>query len=98
MAKEKKEKKEKTKTPTARKREGQNVKRRDRNRQFKAGVRTEIRKFKEIAAKDDKKAVEEQLNTVYSLLDKGVQKGTYKLNSASRAKSRLASLVAANQR
>jgi small subunit ribosomal protein S20 len=95
MAEDKKEKKEKKKRPTALKRDLQNEKRRLRNRQFKTSVRTEIRKLKEFVEKQEKDQAKTQLNHVYSLLDKGVKNGNYKLNAASRTKSRLAAIAAA---
>lgn len=93
MAAEKKEK-VKTRKPTAQKRDEQDQRRRLANRQFQAGVRTEVKKLREMAAKGDKEALTTQLNLVYSLFDKGVKRGTYKLNAASRSKSRLAAIAA----
>ncbi len=91
----KEEKKKKTKRPTAEKRDIQNSKRRMRNKVFKSQVRTAIRKFESIRGKGDAPATKAQLNEVYSLLDKGVKHGIFKLNKASRTKSRLAARAVA---
>jgi len=96
MAKERKEKK-KVKRPTAQKRMIQNSKSREANRIFKAQVRTAIRCFRESLVGEDSIAHRKRLNTVYSLLDKCVKKGVFKLNKASRIKSRLAAQMASQQ-
>ena len=97
MAKEEKGKEEKkVKRPTAQKRDIQNEKRRLRNRVFKSEVRTAIRSLDECLTKGDKALVKEKLKEVYSLMDKGVKRGVFKLNKASRTKSRLAAHAAAH--
>lgn len=85
-----KEKKKKTKRPTAEKRDIRNAKRRDENRMFKSQVRTSLRSFGDTLGKGDRTLASEALNKVYSLMDKGVKKGIYKLNKANRTKARLA--------
>jgi len=92
---EKKEAKKKNKRPTAEKRMIQNVKGRDANRAFKSQVRTAVRRFKESLTQEDTAASRQRLDTVYSLVDKGVKKGVFKLNKASRIKSRLTANLAA---
>lgn len=89
MAKED-ETKKRAKTPTAQKREMQNKKKRLENRQFKSQVRTALRKFEDAVSKNNDGLIKETLSAVYGLMDKGVKKGIYKLNKASRTKSRLA--------
>lgn len=89
MAKDKAEEVKKVKRPTALKRDIQNEKRRLRNKTFKSQVRTAIRHFEESLPKGEPDAIKEKLNTVYSLMDKGVKKGVFKINKASRTKSRL---------
>ena len=89
MANEKEEVK-KVKRPTAEKRDIQNEKKRLRNKAFKSKVRTAIRNFEEILPKGEAEAIKEKLNAVYSMMDKGVKKGVFKINKASRTKSRLA--------
>lgn len=94
MAPTKKETK-KVKRPTAEKRNLQSEKRRLRNRSYKARVRTAIRRFEESVEKKEKDSVTTSLSAVYSLLDKGVKTGVFKLNKASRTKARLTAHVAA---
>lgn len=84
------EKKKKEKRPTAEKREIQNKKRRLINKSFKSNVRTAIRKFDASLEEKDQTVITENLNNVYSLVDKAVKRGVFKLNKASRVKSRLA--------
>jgi small subunit ribosomal protein S20 len=52
-------------------------------------VRTAVRSFEESLPKGDDKIIAEHLKSVCSLMDKGVQKGVFKLNKASRTKSRM---------
>ncbi|ADI39276.1 30S ribosomal protein S20 [Waddlia chondrophila] len=89
-----KEAKKKEKRSTAFKRDLQNRKKRADNRVFKSRVRTAIRRFEEVVAKNEQESVAETLSVVYALMDKGVKKGLYKLNMASRTKSRLAAKAA----
>jgi small subunit ribosomal protein S20 len=86
--------KAKVKRPTPLKRDIQNEKRRLRNKAFKSSVRTAMRHFDEALPKGDKALVKQHLDAVYSLMDKGVKSGVYKLNKASRTKSRLAARAA----
>lgn len=86
-------KKQKAKRPTAQKRMIQNGKRRLQNRIFQSRVKTAIRHFQESAKEGDQALVQDNLRKVYSLMDKGVKKGLYKLNKASRTKSRLTAKV-----
>ena len=92
MAQEKKEKK--VKRPSALKRDLQNEKRRLKNRSFRSSVTTAIRSLKESVAKKDSAAVQEKLNEIYSIVDKGVKTGVYKEGKGSRTKSRLAAFCA----
>ena len=99
MADEKKgngEKKGKQRRPTALKRDMQSQKRNLRNRSFKAKVSTAVRSLHETIAKKDPNDTKLKLNDVYSLMDKGVKKGIFKMNKASRVKSRLHSLTSTN--
>jgi small subunit ribosomal protein S20 len=86
MAEDKKGAKQKARRPSAKKRDLQHAKRRARNSAFRARTHTAIRSLKESP---------EALDTVYSLLDKGVKKGVLKKNQANRLKSRLSKKVAA---
>lgn len=90
--------KAKEKRPTPLKRDLQNEKRRLRNKSFRSTVRTAVRQLDEAIPKGDQAAVKQQLDAVYSLMDKGVKRGVYKLNKASRTKSRLAARVAAGSK
>ena len=96
MNQKKEEKKAKTKTPTALKRVIQNEKRRLRNKSFKSKVKTAIRSFKESAVKKEEAAVE-KLNSVFSLMDKGMHKKIFKKNKSSRIKSRLSNFLNTNK-
>ncbi len=94
MAKEKEEKK-KVKRPTALKRDQRAEKMRLINKSFKSNVRTTIRTFDEALKSQDKKQVQEALSGLYSVMDKGVKRGIYKANKASRIKSRATQKVSA---
>lgn len=74
---------------SAKKRHLQSKKRQSRNRAFKSSVSTAINNYKEIAAKGSPEEAKKSLNSVYSLIDKGVKTGRFKLNKAARTKSRL---------
>lgn len=87
--------KAKVKSPTPLKRDIQNEKRRLRNKAFKSSLRTAVRQFEEALPKGEDAAIKEYLNNVYSMMDKGVKRGIYKLNKASRTKSRLAARAVA---
>jgi len=94
MAKDTKvEKKEKIATPL--KRNLQNEKRREINKSYKSSVRTAINAFEVAVKGKDSTVIQERLSDVYSMMDKGVKRGIYKLNKASRTKARLTARVAA---
>lgn len=95
MAQEKENPKKKTKRPTALKRDLQNSKRRTRNRLYKSQVRTTLRNLQETLEKKDTQLSQASLNEAYSILDKCVKAGVFKLNKASRTKARLAARFAA---
>ena len=82
------EKKKAGKITSAKKRDKQGAKRRASNRGFKATVRTAVRSYEDALAKNDKAAIKKELDQVYSLVDKGVKTGRYKVNKAARTKSR----------
>lgn len=89
------EKKKKNRTPSAVKRAKQSIKANIANRSFKAGVKTAIRSFEESLSKGDQAVIQGKLSAVYSLMDKGVKTGRFKLNKAARTKARLANKVSA---
>ena len=83
----------KVKRPTAQKREIQSEKRKILNRSFKASVRTAVRRFESALEKGDAEAAKLSLNDVYSVMDKGVKRGVFKVNKASRTKARLSARI-----
>lgn len=83
------EKAKRTKRPTAVKRNIRNAKRCLINKSFKSSVRTAIRRFDKALVEGDQDLITTSLNAVYSSMDKGVKRGIFKLNKASRVKSRL---------
>ena len=88
MADEKKEK-ARVRKPSALKRDQQSKRRNVRNRTFKSTVATALRSFKGALDKKDANGMKQALDVVSSLMDKGVKKHVFKLNKASRVKSRL---------
>jgi len=78
----------KIKRPMAEKRVIQNEKRRLINKAFKTTVRTAMRSFQDAVKSKDSEKVTVLLNEVYSLADKGVKRGIFKIGKASRMKSR----------
>lgn len=92
---EEKAKAQKTKRPSAQKRDLQSQKNRLRNRSYKAKTLTAIRSLEEsLTQKKTPEQSAEVLKKIYSLMDKGVQKGIYKPNKAARTKSRLSARLA----
>jgi small subunit ribosomal protein S20 len=88
---DKKKSEAKTRQPSALKRDLQNEKRRLRNRSYRASVLTSIRALEAtLSKKESAEAVKEKLNTIYSMMDKGVKRGVFKPQKAARTKSRLA--------
>jgi len=91
MAEQKKD--SKSKRPTAQKRDIQNAKKRLHNRVFKSRVKTAIRTFEKQVSEKETEAAKTQLNTVISLLDKGVKHNIFKLNKVGRLKAKYASRI-----
>jgi small subunit ribosomal protein S20 len=83
------EKKKNGRVSSAKKRDKQSLKARLSNRSFKTTVSTAIRSFEEAISKGDQNLTKERLSDLFSLLDKGVKTGRFKLNKAARTKSRL---------
>jgi small subunit ribosomal protein S20 len=80
----------KTKQPSALKRDLQNEKQRLRNRSYRASVLTSIRSLESsLSNKEAAEVVKEKLNTIYSMMDKGVKRGVFPPQKAARTKSRL---------
>jgi len=89
-----KKKEKKVKRPSALKNDLQNEQRRLRNRSYRATVNTAIRSFENsLEQKEAADSVQSKLNLVCSLMDKGVKKGVFKKNKASRTKSRFTARV-----
>jgi small subunit ribosomal protein S20 len=89
-----KKKDKKVKRPSALKNDLQNEQRRLRNRSYRATVHTAIRSFENsLAQKEASEAIQSKLNLICSLMDKGVKKGVFKQNKASRTKSRFTARV-----
>ncbi len=79
-----------TRLSSAKKRNLQSQKRRLRNRAYESKVHTATRTLeKAIGEKTAPEAIKAQLSNLFSLMDKGVKKGIYKVNKAARTKSRL---------
>ena len=77
-------------TLSANKRIRQSAKRRLRNRNRKAAVRTELKKINSLIAKSDVAGVEAELRKTSQLLDRVADSGTIHPNTAARRKSKLA--------
>ncbi len=96
MSEEKKanEKTLKKRTPSAKKRDLQNERKKLHNHGLRAEVKTAIRSFEDALTAGNKADAKKHLNLVYSLMDKGVKTNLFKMNKASRAKSRLSARAA----
>lgn len=93
MAEEKKKEK-KERRPQAQKRAIQSENRRFRNRTQKSQIRSAVRHFEDCVAKGEAPAIQTALQEVYSLVDKAVKNGVWKINKGSRTKSRLTAKAA----
>ena len=83
------------KRPSALKRDLQSEKRRLRNRGYRAKVLTAIRGLETgISEKQAPEMLKQKLSTLFSLMDKGVKHGVFKVQKASRTKSRMAARLA----
>lgn len=81
------------KRPTAQKRDIQSRKKQLLNKAFKSKVRTAVKSYT-VSAEKNEAGAKEALNTVYALLDKGVKKGIFHINKASRQKAKLSKKIA----
>ncbi|MFK7867985.1 MAG: 30S ribosomal protein S20 [Roseobacter sp.] len=82
-------------SPQAKKRARQNEARFQVNKARRSRIRTYLRKVEEAIASGDKSAAAEALKLAQPELMRGVTKGVYHKNTASRKMSRLASRVKA---
>ncbi|MFZ5865456.1 MAG: 30S ribosomal protein S20 [Thermodesulfobacteriota bacterium] len=80
--------------PSALKRMRQTKKKRLRNKSYKSKVRTVIKKYL-TSAENNETVAPEELRQAVSLLQKGVGKGIYHRNTASRTIARLSRRLAA---
>jgi small subunit ribosomal protein S20 len=87
---------------SAEKRIKTNERNRLKNRLYKSSVRTLTKTFlqnleiyKKSQSVEDKEKVQNLLNSIYSLIDKGTKKNVFHKNMASRKKSQLASYLKA---
>lgn len=80
-------------TPQAKKRARQNVRRAEVNKARRSRIRSELRKVEEAIASGDKAAATAALRAAQPELMRGVTKGIYHKNTASRKMSRLAARV-----
>jgi small subunit ribosomal protein S20 len=95
MANQKKKGAGKVKRPSALKRKLQSEKKRLTNRSYRASVLTSIRSLEAaLSQKEAPEAIKAKLDSIYSLMDKGVKRGIYKPQKAARTKSRLAARTA----
>ena len=62
---------------------------RQKNVAFKSSIKTALKKVLELAAGEDKEALNSAISRVYQLCDKAVSKGILHKNTAARKKSRL---------
>lgn len=95
MAEEKEKPTGKVKRPTAKKRDIQSERKRLHNKAFRSKVLSATRSFESSLKQGQADAMKQTLSTLFSLLDKGVKTGIYKINKASRDKARLSKLIKA---
>ena len=82
-------------SPQAKKRARQNERRLEVNKARRSRIRTHLRKVEEAIASGDKTAATAALRAAQPELMRGVTKGVYHKNTASRKMSRLAARVKA---
>jgi small subunit ribosomal protein S20 len=92
MANDKKQEKKERK-PSALKRDQQSERKRIKNKQFRATVKTAIKSLESSLKEKQAEVAKDKLSQVFSLMDKGVKTGVFTKNKANRTKSRLAKHV-----
>jgi len=80
-------------TKSAKKALRQNIRRRKRNLQRKAELKSVIKQYKKLIAAGEKEKAKECLSQVYKKLDKAAKVNLIKKNKAARLKSRLSKLL-----
>ena len=81
--------------PSAEKRNRQNIKRNDRNRAARTGVRSFVKKVRVAVAAGNKVEAKTALAEAVRKIDQAVGKGVYKRETGSRYVSRLSAQVSA---
>jgi small subunit ribosomal protein S20 len=74
---------------SAEKRMRQNEVKRDRTRQRRSQMRTEIKRFRQLLSEQKTDEARKALKDVYAVIDRSAQKGVIHSNTAARYKSRL---------
>lgn len=87
----------KVKVATAKKRQLQDARKRLQNRSYRSEVRTAYKAFIASLNQKDKEQQLSAFSKLSSLVDKGVNKGLFKLNKASRVKARMSMRMHAKQ-
>ena len=67
----------------------QNEVKRDRTRQRRSQMRTEIKRFRQLLSEQKTDEARKALKDVYAVIDRSAQKGVIHSNTAARYKSRL---------
>lgn len=88
-------KKKNGKRPQAQKRDLQSKRKQAHNHSYKAKTLTATRALQKALTEKNKESAAANYNLLSSLMDKGVKTGLYKLNKASRIKSRMTKKVKA---
>ena len=78
---------------SALKRIRQTIKRTARNRSERSSLRTSVKKYREVLARDDKVLAAGEYPEIQKRIDKAVTKGILHARTAARYKSRLASTL-----
>lgn len=76
------------------KKDKQDIVRRDRNRQHRSKMRTQIKRFRQLLEAGDAATARGMLLETLSLVDRTARHGVIHANAASRTKSRLTKAVA----
>ena len=96
MAEKEKEEK-KVKVATAKKRQLQDMRKRVQNKAYRSEVKTAYKAFLTSLKQKDTEKQMSAFSSLASLVDKGVNKGIFKLNKASRVKARMSARLQAKQ-
>jgi small subunit ribosomal protein S20 len=80
-------------TTSAKKRLRQNAKRRERNRTTKKAVKTQLKRFHEVAESGTVEQLQQEYNTAAKKLDKAAAKRIVHPNLAARKKSQLSKVL-----